>query len=223
MDTAPIAGRDLTAAVAELVSRCRTLAACTVEKGWTTRPFLSEPMHDVHAKVKRWMTRTGMEVSVDGAGNIRGVYAGTSPRRLYIGSHLDTVPRAGAYDGILGVLAGVSLVEQLAGRKLPFTIEVVGFSDEEGVRFGVPFIGSRAFVGDVDSALLDARDAAGVSLTQALVQFGIKKPIDTARAENNALGWLELHIEQGPVLDQDRKSTRLNSSHVSESRMPSSA
>ena len=102
------------------------------------------------------MTRAGMTVGVDAVGNIRGVYPGAGPgeRRLFIGSHLDTVPRAGAFDGVLGVVAGVALVETLAPRRLPFAIEIIGFSEEEGVRFGVPFIGSRALAGTLDDDLL---------------------------------------------------------------------
>ncbi len=97
-----------------------------------------------------------MSVAVDHAGNLRGVYSATraSSPRLFVGSHLDTVPRAGAFDGILGVVLGVALVELLERRRLPFAIEVIGFSEEEGVRFGEPFIGSRALIGDVDDQLL---------------------------------------------------------------------
>ena len=94
------------------------------------------------------MQSLGMDARVDAAGNLRGLYAGSDPAagRLLIGSHLDTVPNAGAYDGVLGVVLGIALVESLAGRRLPFAIEVAGFSEEEGVRFGIPFVGSRAFV-----------------------------------------------------------------------------
>src|SRR5581483_3902354 len=126
----------------EVVARCRRLAECTEEPGRITRTFLSPPMHDVHRLTREWMEAAGMSVRVDGAGNIRGRY-GEGPR-LLIASHLDTVPNAGAFDGILGVMIGIALVE----RRPPCAIEVVGFSDEEGVRFGVPFIGSRAMAGD---------------------------------------------------------------------------
>ena len=100
-----------------------------------------------------------MAVPVDAVGNLRGFYPATSPGapRLLIGSHLDTVPNAGAFDGILGVVLAVALVKSLDGMKLPFGIEAVGFSEEEGVRFGIPFIGSRALVGRVDENFLGAR------------------------------------------------------------------
>jgi allantoate deiminase len=192
----------------EVISRCRILATCSDEPGYTTRTFLSGSMRTVHAQVSRWMTDAGMSVRVDAAGNIRGVHAGTTDgaRRLYVGSHLDTVPHAGAFDGVLGVMMGVSLVESLRGRRLPFSIEVIGFSEEEGVRFGIPFIGSRALVGDVDAALFAATDPSGRSIAQAIGDFGLDvSRMADARAASNPLGYLEFHIEQGPVLDDLRQ------------------
>ena len=109
-------------AAREVVRRCRMLAACSDEPGCTTRTFLSESMRKVHGMMAVWMTAAGMEVRVDPAGNLRGVYAGASrdARRLLVGSHLDTVPHAGAFDGVLGVVMGLSLVESLHGRRLPY-------------------------------------------------------------------------------------------------------
>jgi allantoate deiminase len=121
---------------------------------------------------------------------------------LIIGSHLDTVPGAGAYDGILGVVIAVALLEGLRGRRLPFAIEVVGFSEEEGVRFGTPFIGSRALVGRLDKELLNVRDAQGISVRQAIENFGLNpEEIPQTQLRNDVLGYLEFHIEQGPVLE----------------------
>jgi allantoate deiminase len=112
------------------------------------------------------------------------------------------VPHAGAFDGILGVALGIALVDLLGGRRLPLAIEVVGFSEEEGVRFSVPFIGSRALAGTVDDDLLHRRDGEGVSVREALVDFGLDPArLSEARA-NRAIGYLEFHIEQGPVLDR---------------------
>jgi allantoate deiminase len=189
----------------EVIRRCRSLATCSDEPGYTTRTFLSDSMRAVHAEISRWMSDAGMKVHVDAVGNIRGVYASTPADggRMYIGSHLDTVPHAGAFDGILGVVMGIALVESLGGRRLPFSLEVVGFSEEEGVRFGVPFIGSRALVGDVDETLLAAKDATGTSVRESIAAFGLDvSRISDARAEESPLGYLEFHIEQGPVLDQ---------------------
>ena len=145
-----------------------------------------------------------MTVSVDAVGNLRGIYPGASPRapRILIGSHLDSVPNAGAFDGILGVVIAIGLVESLDGQKLPFGIEVVGFSEEEGVRFGVPFIGSRALVGRVDEELLRRKDANGISIRKAIQDFGLN-PNEISRAvlSDDCLGYFEFHIEQGPVLE----------------------
>jgi len=191
-------------AAREVIRRCRMLAACSDEPGFTTRTFLSDSMRKVHGMMGVWMTAAGMDVRVDPAGNLRGVYAGasTDARRLLVGSHLDTVPHAGAFDGVLGVVIGVSLVEALHGTRLPYGIEVIGFSDEEGVRFGVPFIGSRALVGELDASLLAVQDPDGVSVAQAIRNFKLdpSRMVD-ARADANPLGYVEFHIEQGPLLE----------------------
>ncbi len=145
-----------------------------------------------------------MSIYVDAAGNIRACYRAAQPAmpRLFIGSHLDTVPRAGAFDGILGVVLAVALVKLLAGQRFNFQIEVVGFSEEEGVRFGVPFIGSRALAGTVDDQLLSCRDSNGVQVVDAIREYGLDpSKIGEARVHDGALGYLEFHIEQGPVLE----------------------
>ena len=188
----------------EIVSRCQGLASHSEQVDGLTRTFLSGPMCRVHAEVGRWMNLAGMSVCVDPVGNIRGSYPGADPNapRLIVGSHLDTVPNAGAFDGPLGVLLGIGLVGLLAGRRLKFPIEVAGFSEEEGVRFGVPFIGSRALVGDIDADLLTRRDARGVSVAQAIRDFGLDPSrISEASISTGVLGYLEMHIEQGPVLE----------------------
>src|SRR5467141_1456265 len=187
-----------------VIARCRKLATFSEDAGGTRRTFLSAPMHDCHREVSPWMKALGMNVSVDAVGNLRGFYPAVSPSvpRILIGSHLDTVPNAGAFDGILGVVLAVGLVESLEGRKLPFAIEVVGFSEEEGVRFGVPFIGSRALVGHVDDELLGRKDADGISVRKAIQDFGLNpNDISTAVLGDDVLGYIEFHIEQGPVLE----------------------
>ena len=192
----------------DVIRWCRTLATLTETPGMTTRTFLSPPMRDVHTELSAWMTRIGMRVDVDAAGNLRGVYpsssiaSATAPRRLYLGSHLDTVPNAGAFDGVLGVVMAIAVVGLLDGRRLPFEIEVVGFSDEEGVRFGVPFIGSRALSTGLDEAILDRRDAAGQRLADVIRNYGLDPTrLEEARATEASLGYLEFHIEQGPILE----------------------
>src|SRR5207302_8633193 len=105
-------------------------------------------------------------------------------------------------DGILGVVLAIELVESLRGLKLPFAIEVIGFSEEEGVRFGVPFIGSRALVGRVDEELLGRKDATGISVRKAIQHFGLNpNELSKAALRDDGLGFIEFHIEQGPVLE----------------------
>jgi allantoate deiminase len=140
--------------------------------------------------------------------------------RLMIGSHLDTVPNAGAYDGVLGVVLPIALLGALNGRKLPFAIEVVGFSEEEGVRFSTPFIGSRALVGSLDEDLLRRRDAQGISIGKAIANFGLN-PAEIAQAviEDNILGYVEFHIEQGPVLENVGRPLGVVEAIAGQSRM----
>lgn len=188
----------------EVVARCQKLARFSEDATATRRTFLSPPMRECHKEITNWLKPVGAEVSVDAAGNLRGFYraAQSSAPRLLIGSHLDTVPNAGAYDGVLGVVLALALLEALEGRRLPFSIEVMGFSEEEGVRFGVPFIGSRALVGRLDSEVLARRDQDGVTVEKAIRQFGLNPAeIPQAALGDDCLGYLEFHIEQGPVLE----------------------
>lgn len=175
---------------------CRDLAHCTEEPGRTTRTFLSPPMRDVHRILGAEMQSLGMEVSVDAAGNIRGLRRGTSPRRLIVASHLDTVPDAGAFDGILGVVLGIALVEALGPSHTGPAIEVIGFSEEEGVRFGIPFIGSRALAGTLDETILIE------PVLEAIRAFDLDPALlPAARLSPETAAYLEFHIEQGPVLE----------------------
>jgi allantoate deiminase len=189
----------------EVIARCKRLAAFSEDSGGTRRTFLSAPMRDCHREITQWLEPLGVQARIDAAGNLRAVYPGRQPDDpiLLIGSHLDTVPNAGAYDGILGVLLAVALLEELRGQRLPFGIEVLGFSEEEGVRFATPFIGSRALVGRLDAQLLAVRDARGISVRTAIEEFGLNPgEIPQAVLQRDTLGYLEFHIEQGPVLEQ---------------------
>src|SRR5260370_31749248 len=156
-----------------IITRCRQIAACTEVPGEITRLFLTPPMHNVHALLRNWMQAAGMTVRVDAIGNLRGFWPGLTPEspRLLIASHLDTVPNAGAFDGILGVVLGVAIVEELRGQQLPFAIEVIGFSEEEGMRFSKPFLGSLALVGKFDSKALARTDRNGISVAQAIQAY----------------------------------------------------
>ena len=191
----------------DVMKACARLAQFSEVRGETTRTFLSLPMRDVHAFLTAWMQRLGMRVRVDAMGNLRGVYTGqgaSDPRRprLMLGSHVDTVPNAGAYDGVLGVVIGIALIEALGGRRMSFDIEVVAFSEEEGVRFGVPFLGSRAVTGQVDDDLLARQDKDGTTVAQAIRDFGLDSAeLSDAALSTDVRAYLEFHIEQGPVLE----------------------
>lgn len=188
----------------EALARCRMLADFSEHPGAITRTFLSQSIRACHSHLARWMESLAMHVEIDAAGNLRGVYDGQQPgaTRILIGSHLDTVPDAGAYDGVLGVVIGVAIIQLLRGERLPFGIEVIGFSDEEGVRFGQPFIGSRALIGTLDKQALQATDGAGVSIEQAIRSFGLDpSQLHEPQLAPAARAYLEFHIEQGPVLE----------------------
>ena len=176
----------------KVIACCRELAKFSEEPGRTTRTFLSPPMRDVHRVLRVWMEQLGMRVRVDDAGNLRGLH-GRSPKRLIIASHLDTVPNAGAFDGILGVVLGIALVEALGDRCPGVFIEVIGFSEEEGVKFGVPFIGSRAAAGTLNDDILSP------AVRDAIRDFGLDpEDVASARLSSDAVAYLEFHIEQGP-------------------------
>jgi allantoate deiminase len=188
----------------EVIARCQALARFSEDVGSLRRTFLSPPMRDVHRAIAEWITPLKATSRVDAAGNVHILYPSAQPNapRLLIGSHLDTVPNAGAYDGILGVVLAIALLSACDARNHPFAIEVIGFSEEEGVRFGTPFIGSRALVGTLDERLLSRRDAQGISIREAITNFGLNpEEIRQAAIVDDTLGYIEFHIEQGPVLE----------------------
>jgi allantoate deiminase len=198
---------DLASDAAQVVRRCRALAAITEEDGRLTRRFATPAMARANALVGEWMAAAGLQVRADAAGNLVGRLEGADPAAgtLLLGSHLDTVRDAGAFDGPLGVLAAMACVERLRaeGTVLPFAIDVLGFSDEEGLRYGTAYLGSRALAGTFQPALLDLVDGDGVTLRDALRAFG-GAPEDVAGASRRGerlLGYCEVHIEQGPVLE----------------------
>jgi allantoate deiminase len=203
--TNPVTAREAAKRAEEVIARCRKLARFSEDAGGTRRTFLSAPMRDCHREITRWMRSFGAEVRIDAAGNLRGFYpaAASVAPRLLVGSHLDTVPNAGAFDGALGVVLAVALLEALDGRRFSFGIEVIGFSEEEGVRFGTPFIGSRALIGRLDQELLELQDAQALSVRKAIENFGLNPwEIPEAALKDDTLGYLEFHIEQGPVLEK---------------------
>ncbi|MGD0910431.1 MAG: allantoate amidohydrolase [Terracidiphilus sp.] len=204
------------------IAECLWLAAFTQEPGRITRRFLTEPMHAVHDRLRERMTELGMSVTVDAAGNMRGLWQpeGASRTRLIIGSHVDTVPDAGAYDGVLGVCLALELVQIAKEHDLTIAIEVIAFSEEEGVRFGVPFIGSRAVAGRFDPSMLALKDADGITLDQAIRNYGLDPAkIADAALDEDVAAMLEIHIEQGPVLESENLSVAAVTDIVGQTRV----
>jgi len=203
------------------IEECRCIAAMTEEPGRITRRFLTPPVHAVHELLSGRMDALGMSVRVDAAGNLRGLWQPPSAgkQRLILGSHIDTVPDAGAFDGVLGVTLALEWVGLAQEFNLPLPIEVIAFSEEEGVRFGVPFLGSRAVAGRFDPALLALKDADGVTLDAAIRAFGLDPSrIGEAASGADALGMVEIHIEQGPVLEAEGLSVGAVTAIVGQTR-----
>jgi allantoate deiminase len=188
-----------------VIERCQYLARCSEETGAITRQFASEAMRCAHELVGDWMREAGMTVRRDNVGNLRGRYEGPGDSTLLLGSHLDSVRNAGKYDGPLGVAVAIAAVQRLhdAARRLPFAIEVLGFADEEGLRFGSTYLGSRAAAGTFDPADLDRVDADGVTMREAIRAFGgdPERIDDDKWSGGRLLGYCEVHIEQGPMLE----------------------
>jgi allantoate deiminase len=168
------------------------------------------------------MESLSMSVRIDAAGNLRGLWQpqNATGKRLVMGSHIDTVPDAGAFDGVFGVAMALEWVEIAQDLKLPLAIEVIAFSEEEGVRFGTPFIGSRTVAGRFDPALLASQDSDGVSLEAAIRAFGLNPNlIDEATLDDGAAAFVEIHIEQGPVLEAEALSVAVVAAIVGQSRL----
>ena len=202
--------------------RAEALAAFSdpgfAEAGQLTVTYLSDAHRACARMLERAMSDAGFdEVASDAVGNVVGVYRGATAdgkldtkfdvKRLLTGSHFDTVRNGGRYDGRLGILVPIAAVEALhrAGRRLPFAIEVIGFAEEEGQRYRATFLGSRAVTGGFDPAWLDQVDADGVTMRDAMLHAGLPATRDAidalARDPADYLGFVEVHIEQGPVLN----------------------
>jgi allantoate deiminase len=193
---------------AALHARIDALAAISAEPGRLTRVFASPEQRRANALVLGWMRDAGMAAREDAIGNVIGRCEGARPGgpALLLGSHLDSVRDAGRWDGPLGVVTAIAVVDALhrAGRSLPFPVEIVGFCDEEGTRFGATMLGSRALTGRFDRSLLGLHDAQGVTMADAMRGYGLDpaRIPDAARRPGDFFGYLELHIEQGPVLER---------------------
>ncbi|TFZ05115.1 2-oxo-4-hydroxy-4-carboxy-5-ureidoimidazoline decarboxylase [Ramlibacter henchirensis] len=181
------------------------------DKGQLTVTYLTDAHRSASARIEQDMKEAGFdEVSVDAVGNVVGVYQGASAqaKRLLTGSHYDTVRNGGKYDGRLGIYVPMACVRALAKakRRLPYGLEVIAFAEEEGQRYKATFLGSGALIGAFDPAWLDQRDADGVSMREAMHHAGLPGTVEAIAALRREparyLGFVEVHIEQGPVLNE---------------------
>ncbi len=190
----------------DVLARVAALGEISEEAGRLTRRFATPELRKAGEVVAGWMEQAGLEVSRDPAGNVVGRYAGDGEEPpLVLGSHLDTVPDAGRFDGALGILVALAGVERLAarGERLPFPVEVAAFADEEGARFGVAYLGSSAFTGAFEEDWLELVDAAGTTVRDALRALGQDPSALTGMRAPALSGYVEVHIEQGPVLERE--------------------
>ena len=191
----------------QVMDRLETLGNISQSDEHLDRRYLTAEHKQANALVGSWMQEAGMQTWQDQAGNLWGRWQASDPAapRFIMGSHLDTVPNGGKYDGMLGVVAPVTLIAalQAANVRLPFHLDVVGFGDEEGTRFRSTLLGSRALTGQWPKSWAELTDENGISLAQALKDFGLDFDAipEATIATDNLSGYLELHIEQGPVLE----------------------
>ncbi len=194
---------------ARLMQRLDAFARHSDEPGRLTRLYLSPAHKAAVQELTAWMQAAGLATRLDAAGTVVARYEGATrgAPALLLGSHIDTIRDAGRYDGNLGVLAALVAVEEVArsGARFPFAIEILAFGDEEGVRFPSTLAGSKAVAGTFDPKTLQGRDAAGVTLEQALVDFGCDPAAIGAEARHpgDVHAFVEVHIEQGPVLEAE--------------------
>jgi hydantoinase/carbamoylase family amidase len=187
------------------------LALISADEGKLTRLYLTPEHKRAAVLVGEWMRRAGLSVRMDAVGTMHGLRAAgkdgpRATKRLLLGSHIDTVVDGGKYDGNMGVVIAIIAAEELAARgvELPFELEVLAFGDEEGVRYPKTLISSSTIAGAVDASVLDMEDQTGMTMRDALAEFGADASHLTAEAylRANVMGYLEVHIEQGPILDQ---------------------
>ena len=232
-----------------VMKRCDHLSGHSDEHGRITRLYLSPAIHAIHVDLSAWMSDIGMTVRTDAAGNLVGrlstVLAPSDEPTLYdnqdapippqadapatprpvllIGSHIDTVPNAGKYDGLLGVIVALAVAERLSElqTELPFDLDVVAFSEEEGVRFSKPYLGSAAVAGTFQNKWLDRLDDHGRSMRGVITEFGLdpSEIHEAAYDPEQVLGFIEMHVEQGPVLERSDRPCGVVNAIAGQSRL----
>ena len=208
MSVSLMSASEAQSAAARVMARCDALAAISESTDGLTRVYLSPEQLRANARVAEWMQAAGMTTWQDAVGNICGRYESAAPgaAALLLGSHLDTVRNAGRYDGMLGVLSAIETVQWLHDHqmRLPLAIEIVGFGDEEGTRFGITLLGSRGLTGSWPQSWVTHPDGNGITVAEAMQDVGLDAAqiAQAARAAEDIAAYLELHIEQGPCLEQ---------------------
>src|SRR5580700_1046666 len=193
---------------AKILDMARQLAQFSETPDGLTCTYLSPAHKAAAAQLRDWMQAAGLAAQIDPVGNVVGRYPSAAPaaKTLIVGSHYDTVVNAGRFDGRLGILTALAVAEYLirAGGPLPFHLDVIAFAEEEGVRFAAPYLGSSAIAGRFDEAILQRRDANGISVAEVMAAAGVDLSSirALARRPDTLRGYLEVHIEQGPVLLQ---------------------
>ena len=206
------------------IARLDDLGSISDSPSYLVRTFLSSASLQAAGKILQWMVALGMEISHAPDGTVCGILAGSHPEAapLLLGSHLDTVIDAGKYDGVLGIIAALAALETLHQEKitLPFPVHLLAFSDEEGIRFQTTYLGSRSIIAPLDPATLEAKDAAGITIAQAITDDGWNADATTIRyAPGECRGYIELHIEQGRVLEEENQPASVVSSIAGQSRL----
>ena len=221
-NTIQIPPQAATSRAAKIISRCRELARITDTPGETTRLYLSTATRDAHTLITWWMRQAGLESRIDDAGSLRATRrsAKADAPTLVLFSHIDTVPNAGAFDGPLGVLLGLAAIEELHSTPLPFHIELIAFAEEEGARFHFPFLSSLAATGQLTADQLARADVEGTTVADAIRSFGLnpEQIAKTCPLPADTFAAIEVHIEQGPVLEADDASLAIVESIVGQSR-----
>ncbi len=193
-----------------IMERADQLATFTSMQNGLKRTYLSPEHEQAHHQLSEWMQQVGLETWQDSVGNQWGRKISSNPTMptLIIGSHSDTVADAGKYDGNLGILLGIAALDQLKNLELPFHVDVVAFADEEGTRFNSTLIGSSAVAGVFDLNWLSLQDQDGITMAQAMIEFGLspEEVGKDSRSSDDVMAYLEVHIEQGPVLEAQNQS-----------------